>query len=182
MCVWEGERTLLQKTKIRNRSCKDIVWLRSGVPCVSWPERCWAGSTRAGCSLWQDRHKQTSARWPWWGWSETSTWTSGPPLHGGGPPLQAQWVTESRCSQTVKLHNNLVTFQCCVCFVFNTCLVLRRHECRKCGSVSSGWMSTRWCKQLAGGQTRCTPAAWRERPHNREGGNTYQTGIPGILR
>lgn len=55
----------------------------SALRCVSWPERCWAGSVWAGCSPWRDRHKQTWARWPWWGWPETSSVTSGPLLHGG---------------------------------------------------------------------------------------------------
>lgn len=158
----------------RRSSCQGNVWLCAG---VIWPGRCWAGPTRAGCSPWPGRHKQTSVRWPWWGWWEISTWTSGPRLHGGGPPLQAQ-STESPCSLTGKLRNSLVTLQCRVClvsarFALNTRLVLRWHECRRYGSVSSRWMSSRWCKRLAGGPTQCTPAAWQEqRPSSREGGKT----------
>lgn len=115
------ERTLLQESKETEpaKATCDCAVACPVIGGVSWPERCWAGSTRAGCSPWQDQHKQTSVRWPWWGWSETSTWTSGPLLHGVGPPLQAQWVTESRCSLTVKLRDNLVTFTAaCVLFLF----------------------------------------------------------------
>lgn len=54
----------------------------------------------------------------------------------------------------------------------HTCLVLLQHECHKCGSASSAWMSDQWCKQLARGQTPCTPVAWQQKHNEQEGRKT----------
>lgn len=196
--------------KQRNRTCEGHVWLRGGVSCDWWWRVLWLVACPViggvSCDWWR---VLTWEMLGWFnkGWMFSVTRSAQADVSAVAMMRMIrdlhldQWTTAPWCwSATAGTVSHRVTlqphceaarqsgyFHCCVCFVFvcfvlNTCLVLRRHECRKCGSVSSGWISNRWCKRLAGGQTRCKPAAWRERPHNtREGGNTSQTGIPGIL-
>lgn len=63
----------------------------------------------------------------------------------------------------------------------DTCLVPLQHECHKCGSASSVWMSDQWCKRLARGQTPCTPVAW-QRKHSRTRGKENKLGSSGNVR